>query len=104
MIELNDVLTIIGIIIGLAVQAGGVIGWINKKIDSKHAEYHTEMLSLNRRVDDVKDKYVKRVDLDRDLNRIYEMVAEVNKSIRGQNERLDKLLTAFVDSKKDNQN
>ena len=101
MIELNDVLTIMGLFVGLLVQAGGVIGWINKNIDSKHLEYHTEMQILSRRVEDVKDKYVKRVDLDRDLNRIYEMVAEVNKSIRGQNERLDKLLTAVVESKQE---
>jgi cell shape-determining protein MreC len=101
MIDLNDFLTIIGLLFGLAVQAGAVVSWITKKIDAKHAEYHAEMLTINRRVDDVKDKYVKRVDLDRDLNRIYEMVAEVNKSIRGQNERLDKLLTAVVENRQE---
>lgn len=97
MIELNDLLTIVGIFIGLFAQALGVIKWMNAKIDSKHTEYHGEISALHQRVNEVKDTYVKRVDLDRDLNRIYEMVAEVNKSIRGQNERLDKLLTAFAD-------
>lgn len=97
MIELSDFLTIVGIFIGLVAQAAGVIRWMNAKIDSKHLEYHGEITALHQRVNEVKDTYVKRVDLDRDLNRIYEMVAEVNKNIRGQNERLDKLLTAFVD-------
>lgn len=100
MIELNDVLTIFGIFMGLLAQAVGVVRWMNAKIDSKHLEYHKEITNTHRRIDKIRDEYVKRVDLDRDLTNIYGMLNSIKDDIKDQthsmNERLDKLLDVFA--------
>jgi hypothetical protein len=100
MIELADLLTILGIAIGLFAQAMGVIKWMNAKIDSKHLEYHNDLSNAHRRIDKVRDEYVKRVDLDRDLTNIYGMLNSIKDDIKDQtnsmNVRLDKLLDVFA--------
>lgn len=100
MIELNDMLTIFGIFIGLFAQAVGVIRWMNAKIDDKHAEYHREITNAHKRIDKVRDEYVKRVDLDRDFVNIYSMLNSIKDDIKDQtgamNARLDKLIGIFV--------
>lgn len=82
----NEVLAVISVVVLLAVHAWGFAQWVLKRFDAVHA-----------RIDEVRDVYVKRSDLDRDLIPLYKGIAEIKQELARQstetNQRLDKILT-----------
>lgn len=99
MIELSDVLTILGIALGVGGAYFKLVKWMSSKLE-------TELNSVHKRINDVRDQYVKRVDLDRDLTNLYAMLNSIKDDIRAQtdsvNQRLDRFLDAVIKSKHDN--
>ena len=132
MIDLSDVLTIVGLVLGLSVQAVITVNWMNTKFDNHQkmindrfdeyqkmihskSEAANKMLidksestdkslsAVHRRIDDVKDSYVKRVDLDRDLSAMHTVLGSIKGDLNNQtgevNNRLDRLVKILIDSK-----
>ena len=95
MLELSDVLTIITILIGVGASYFKLARWMTSKIDE-------ELSVVHKRINEVRDEYVKRVDLDRDLTNLYAMLNSIKDDIRAQtnsvNQRLDKFLDALIKS------
>jgi len=93
MLEISDVLTILTILLGVGASYFKLVRWMTTKIDS-------ELSSVHKRIDDVKDTYVKRVDLDRDLTNLYSMLNSIKDDIHAQtasvNLRLDRFLDAII--------
>lgn len=112
MIDINSMLTIVGIILGLCFQAILTVNWMNTKFDAhrkmmsdRHDADDKALSAVHRRIDDVKDTYVKRVDLDRDISALHSTLAAIKVDIHSQtsemNCRLDRLLTMLMDSGQD---
>jgi hypothetical protein len=107
MIELKDVLTLVGLLFTAGVSFWAVIRWTIGKIESKHAEaqqytdtrHSTAIEYITRvdgRVNEVKDEYVKRSELDRDFKALEKQIDSMNKAFaegRAEtNQRLDRML------------
>ena len=107
MIELKDVLTIVGLAIAIGGSFLGAFKWIVTRIEQRHTEAvkltedrHTEAMSqinhVHTRVNQVKDEYVKRSDLDRDFKALEKRMESTERAISdhaGQtNQRLDRML------------
>lgn len=93
MLEFSDVLTVVTILIGVSASYFKLAKWMTQKID-------LELSQVHKRINEVRDEYVKRVDLDRDLTNLYAMLNSIKDDIRAQtnsvNQRLDKFLEALV--------
>ena len=77
----------------------------HRKLMSDMHEYGDKAISsVHRRIDDVKDTYVKRVDLDRDINSMHTSLTSIKTDIHMQtsemNIRLDRLLKILIESKR----
>lgn len=90
MIELTDVLTIIGIVGSVGASYVGLVRWMTAKIDQ-------ELKAVHERINDVHDRYVKRVDLDRDLTNLYAMLNSIKDDIRAQTDSVNVRLDKFID-------
>lgn len=112
MIDLDSMLTIVGIILGICFQAILTVNWMNSKFDvhrkmmsDRHDADDKALSAVHRRIDDVKDTYVKRVDLDRDINALHTTLNSIKSDINGQtsemNNRLDRLLTMLIGTGKE---
>lgn len=110
MFELGDVLSIVGILFGLGVQAILVVNWMNTKfeqyrdiVDKKHAQSDNAIDILHSRINTVKDEYVKKVDLDKDLMTMQNSLSTIRTDIHHQtkemNSRLDRLVKILLDNK-----
>jgi hypothetical protein len=117
MIELSDVLTILAVVLGITGSIWGSIRWLISSTEKNIKDLRDSMQSaissqgedignLHERINEVKDHYVKRVDLDRDLTNIYGMLNSIKDDIRGQtdamNQRLDRLINVFVEKDRSN--
>lgn len=107
MIEFKDVLTLIGLLFTAGVSFWAVIRWTVAKIEEKHTDAkqytdtrHSSALDYITRVDgrvnEVKDEYVKRSELDRDFKALEKQIDSMNKAFaegRAEtNQRLDRML------------
>lgn len=107
MIELKDVLTLVGLLFTAGVSFWAVIRWTITKIEDKHAEAqrytdtrHTSAIEYITKVEGavsyVRDEYVKRSDLDRDFKALEKQMDSMNRAIaegRSEtNQRLDRML------------
>ena len=107
MIELKDALTIIGMFITVSVIGWGVVKWLLGRIDatSKSAREYTDekhrittesITGVDLRINQVKDEYVKRIELDRDFKALEKRMESTEKAIaegRAEtNQRLDRML------------
>lgn len=96
MLELSDVLTVITILLGVGASYFKLAKWMTQKLDD-------ELNIVHKRINEVRDEYVKRVDLDRDLTNLYAMLNSIKDDIRAQtnsvNQRLDKFLDALIKNK-----
>lgn len=107
MIELKDMLTLVGLLFTAGVSFWAVIRWTITKIEDKHAEAqrytdsrHSSAIEYITKVDaavlSVKDEYVKRSELDRDFKALERQIDSMNKAMaegRAEtNQRLDRML------------
>lgn len=107
MIELKDVLTLIGLLFTAGVSFWAVIRWTITKIEDKHAEAqrytdlrHGSAIEYISKVEgavtSVKEEYVRRTELDRDFKALEKQIDSMNKSIADgraeTNQRLDRML------------
>lgn len=107
MIELKDMLTLVGLLFTAGVSFWAVIRWTITKIEDKHAEAqrytdtrHSSAIEYISKVEGsvthVKDYYVKRSDLDRDFKALEKQIDSMNKAnAEGRaetNQRLDRML------------
>lgn len=107
MIDLKDVLTILG----LAIACGGALlagfRWIITRVESRHTEAinltesrHKDAMEhisqVHTRVNEVKDEYVKRSELDRDFKALERRMESTERAIADHaaqtNQRLDRML------------
>lgn len=107
MFEINDVLTLIGIVLAIGGTFWGFIRWNINKIESGYndARNHTDqkhalaidyITRVDSRVNEVRDEYVKRSDLDRDFKSIERQLDAIRKDQADdrleRNQRLDRML------------
>lgn len=107
MIELKDVLTILGLAIALGGALLGGFKWIITRVEARHSEAvsltesrHKEVMGhisqVHTRVNEVKDEYVKRTELDRDFKALEKRMESTEKAISEHaaqtNQRLDRML------------
>ena len=92
----NFVLAGLGVITAMAVAAWGVVKWFSDRIERKHGEAMSEVATLHTRVNEVRDLYVKRSDLDRDLDQLYSAIRDIKNEQHlartETNQRLDRVL------------
>lgn len=108
MIELKDVLTILALFITVGGFFFGMFRWTVTRIEQRHSEAvnltetrHTEAMNhigqVNMRVNEVKDEYVKRSELDRDFKSLERRMESTERAIAESraetNHRLDRMLT-----------
>lgn len=97
-------------VLGLCVQAILVMNWMNSKfdthrelIDEKHNKAEASFVGLHQRINKVKDDYVKKVDLDKDLNRLQQSLVDIkidiHKETSEMNSRLDRLIKILLEQK-----
>ena len=107
MIEVQDVFKLIGIFLTISVIGWGVVKWLLARIDNTgnavrdYADQKHQIVieSINRvdgRVNEVKDEYVKRSELDRDFKALEKRLESTEKAIADgraeTNQRLDRML------------
>lgn len=116
MVEVSDVLTILTVALGVMGSIWGSIRWLislseknikdlrdsmQTTMSTQHEDHKEDITGLHERINEIRDQYVKRVDLDRDLTNIYGMLNSIKEDIRGQtdamNQRLDRLINVFAD-------
>lgn len=101
--DIDQALQFIGLFMSISVVGWGVVKWLLGRIDAvqaltktSYSELSRDLAHVHRRVDEVKDTYVKRSDLDRDFRTIEQRIDRVEKSISESsvqtNNRLDRLL------------
>ena len=114
-IDANIVMWMLGTGFTVAVATWGTVRYLIGRMDSQTGELNkkieAEVFNLHSRVNGVKDDYVKRVDVDRDLNNLYRLIESIKadnatamREIREDqhrvmeqiNTRLDKLTTFMV--------
>lgn len=81
MVENDTVLWIVGFMFTAGVQTFALVRFLVNRMDSQHKELEDQMngqvVALHERVNVVKDEYVKRVDLDRDLSGLKELILSI---------------------------
>lgn len=107
MIEIKDVLTIIGLALAFGGALLGGFKWIITRVETRHTEAinltesrHKEAMGhisqVHTRVNEVKDEYVKRSELDRDFKALERRMESTERAIADHaaqtNQRLDRML------------
>lgn len=107
MIELKDVLTILGLAVAFGGAFLGAFKWIITRVETRHTEAinltetrHKEAMThisqVHTRVNEVKDEYVKRSELDRDFKALERRMESTERAISDHaaqtNQRLDRML------------
>lgn len=107
MIEIKEVLTLIAILLTIGGMFWGFIRWTINKIETSYnsARSHTDdrhsvalshISRIDTRVNEVRDEYVKRADLDRDFKSIERQLDALRKDQTDgraeTNQRLDRML------------
>ena len=102
-----DIVKLIGLFITISVVGWGVVKWLLGRIDAtgSNARLYTDEKHrvamdyadrVDSRVNDVKDEYVKRTELDRDFQALEKQIDSMNRAIaegRAEtNQRLDRML------------
>lgn len=101
--DIDQIFQFIGLFLSISVIGWGVVKWLLGRIDTvqnltkdSYSELSRDLAHVHRRVDEVKDTYVKRTDVDRDFRSIEQRMDRVEKSIAEgsaqTNQRLDRLL------------
>lgn len=109
MIELSDVLTLIGMVLFVGVQTGVLIRWLAGRIDSVRSESNNRIADIEKRVSSIKESAIQRPDLDRELHNIEKKLEDMRSDQRAQfaeqarqaaevNLRLDRLLVMLGSS------
>lgn len=102
-LDMGHVLTGLSFMLALAVQTWAIVRYMISRMDSHRELTNTEINKLHDRINTVKDDYVKRVDIDRDLSHIQSTVTEMNNNMNaamsGMNNRLDMLISTLVPPK-----
>ncbi len=89
----DDLKWIIGIMVGIAVTSGGVLIKSFRGLHLKIAENHGHM---NTRIDMIKDDYVRRDDLTRDMDRIDTSLHDLRQEIRENNAQVLSAIAAIA--------
>ena len=107
MIDLKDVLTILGLAFAVGGALLGGFKWIITRVEARHTEAvtltetrHKEAMGhitqVHARVNKVKDEYVKRSELDRDFKALEKRLESTEQAISDHaaqtNHRLDRML------------
>lgn len=114
-LDTGNMLTVIGLVFGLCTQAVLTVNWMNKKFDEhrniieeRYRDTENALNHLNERINKVKDEYVKRVDLDRDLSVINTSLSSIKIDIHRQtaemNSRMDRLIKILLDTRRSDSN
>lgn len=102
-LDMGNVLAGLTFMLALAVQTWAIVRYMIGRMDSHREITNTEINKIHDRINAVKDDYVKRVDIDRDLSHIQSTVTEINNNVNsqmsGMNNRLDILLSTLVPTK-----
>lgn len=99
----GDVVAVLSFLLAIAVQTWAIVRYMIGRMDSHRESSNLEITKLHDRVNEVKDQYVKRVDIDRDLSHIQNTVTDikndVNVQMSGMNNRLDLLINQLIPPK-----
>lgn len=101
--DISDALQLVGLFVTISVIGWGVVRWLVSRIDGVHEmaegqrqSFSRDIAHLHNRVDEVKDTYVKRSELDRDFKAMERRLESVERSIAESrsetNQRLDRML------------
>lgn len=102
-LSMGDVIAALVFLLAMAGQTWGIMRYMIGRMDSHRERNSQEVTELHKRINEVKDQYVKRVDIDRDLSHIQSTVTDmkndVNAQMSGMNSRLDILLNTLIPGK-----
>src|SRR5690606_12942844 len=95
-----DLLSVLGFALTIGVQTWAIVRYMIGRMDAHRDAASSEIKGLHERINEVKDQYVKRADIDRDLMHIQHTVTDmkndVNVQMSGMNNRLDMLISTLV--------
>lgn len=96
----GDIIGVLGFLLAMGVQTWAIVRYMIGRMDNHRDAAVAEISKIHDRINTVKDDYVKRVDIDRDLSHIQSTVSEMNNNMNaamsGMNSRLDILLSTLV--------
>lgn len=96
---MSDVLSVLGLMLALAVQTWAIMRFMISRMDGHSDKQEEKIAAIHTRINEVKDQYVKRTDIDRDLAQMNRSIADVNQSLNmqmtGVNTRLDTIIHAI---------
>lgn len=106
--EFDDVMKLLTFVLAIGVQTWAIVAFLmrrqdehraalEKKIDEHKKEAVTDSGALHNRINEVKDSYVKRSDLDREFTNLQknmsDMKLDFHTALVGINQRMDQMLT-----------
>lgn len=98
--SIGDIIGALSFFLAMGVQTWAIVRYMIGRMDSHRDTTNAEFSKLHDRINIVKDDYVKRVDIDRDLSHIQHTVTEMNNNMNaamsGMNNRLDILLSTLT--------
>lgn len=102
-LTVGDVVAILGFLLAIGVQTWAITRYMIGRMDAHREATNNELKAIHERINEVKDQYVKRSDIDRDLTHIQNTVTDikndVNVQMSGMNSRLDMLISTLVPPK-----
>jgi hypothetical protein len=102
-LDFGNIIAALGFLLALGVQTWAIMRFIIGRMDKHREDTQKEIADLHVRVNTVKDEYVKRTDIDRDLAHISRGLTEVNNSLNSQmssvSNRIDILIAQTTQSK-----
>lgn len=106
-LSIRDVMAVLGFILAIAVQTWGIIHYLINRMDNHKRELEVKLESdkkdssredsnLHTRINEVKDQYVKRTELDREFSTLQkgmtDMKADFHIAMQGINTRIDQVI------------
>lgn len=83
-LDLNTVIAALVFLLALAVQTWGIVRFLISRMDKHREDSQREITAVHDRINLVKDEYVKRTDIDRDLAHISRSLTDLNTSLNTQ--------------------
>jgi septal ring factor EnvC (AmiA/AmiB activator) len=102
-LDFGNIIAALGFLLALGVQTWALTRFMINRMDKHRDDTQKEIADVHTRINTVKDEYVKRADIDRDLNQISRGISDVNNSLNSQmtsvGNRIDILITQTINSK-----
>lgn len=97
--EASTIIQLLGFMVALGFQTWAIVRYMIARMDHHREKHEQAIVDLHNRLNGVKDDYVKRSDLDRDIinlqGKVVELKSDINLQMNSFGQRLDSLVHAL---------